>query len=698
MSQINNVITTTFRAREGGLIAQLGSYAQGFGTIYNRLSDNSRMSDRLNSQWRAFGTTLRYAIAGQTIFGLVRMLGQLRDINTQLAEMAALTTPGTGGSSFSFQQVNQLRDTLQRTAIDTITPLSQVNDAAINFLSTVQNVRPGNDLATMLTQIGRAATIAQTPIMDLTQAVTTQQIAFGRPVNPQTVGQATRMWQELILQAPGGPAASSTIAQAMPSLASMFQLGRGRNVPPNVAQAQMYGLTLGALRTGMPAATAMRGLTYLLQSIAQPTGKARGALAGIGITPQFIEQNGINAALMRLLTTVTHTGNAKALGAIPDDVLETLDQTGGGLPGIPASEMIRLRTMIPRIHGIRAAIILASQLRQQGNVMSVGQDIQTMMDVQDENSKQTRALAKAWENYRQRARLQEASNAINTMAMQVAQTFEPVFGFVAQHAITPLAHAMQHHRTATRIGIASGAAIVGALGVGRFLGLGRLGGNAIVRGEAIRDALAGSSQLGGSPQNPLYVIVVGQLFSQSGGGLLGGGGGGGVGKTLEHDAEQAAKSAGLFGIARGVFRGIKRAPSAVGRMLGRGAGTAEKQLGLFEEEASMFGRRLVTPKTALRRLGILGVLADYFYSAQNAGGSTENLYAAASKMYPNAVIQRLQTGMLQGQAEVYLTLDINQGGKITRKRVHIPMSMLYQGGRTPSSRGTAGKTARTTGG
>src|SRR5512146_2649421 len=275
MSQINNVITTTFRAREGGLIAQLGSYAQGFGTIYNRLSDNSRMSDRLNSQWRAFGTTLRYAIAGQTIFGLVRMLGQLRDINTQLAEMAALTTPGTGGSSFSFQQVNQLRDTLQRTAIDTITPLSQVNDAAINFLSTVQNVRPGNDLATMLTQIGRAATIAQTPIMDLTQAVTTQQIAFGRPVNPQTVGQATRMWQELILQAPGGPAVSSTIAQAMPSLASMFQLGRGRNVPPNVAQAQMYGLTLGALRTGMPAATAMRGLTYLLQSIAQPTGKAR---------------------------------------------------------------------------------------------------------------------------------------------------------------------------------------------------------------------------------------------------------------------------------------------------------------------------------------------------------------------------------------------------------------------------------------
>jgi hypothetical protein len=682
LSQINNVITTTFRAREGGLIAQLGSYAQGFGTIYNRISDNSRMSDRLNSQWRAFGTTIRYAIAGQALFGLTRMLSSLKDINVQLAEMAALTTPGTGGSSFSSAQVTRLGQSLQRTAIDTLTPLSQVNDAAINFLSTVQQVQPGNALADMLTQIGQAATIAQTPILDLTQAVTTQQIAFGRPVNKQTIGQATRMWQELILQAPGGPSASSTIAQAMPSLASMFQLGRGKDVPPNVAQAQMYGLTLGALRTGMPASTAMRGLTYLLQSIAQPTGKARGALAGIGITPQFIEQHGINAALMKLLQTVTHTGNTKALAQIPDDTLDTMDQTGANLPGIPASEMIKLRTMIPRIHGIRAAIILASQLRHQGSVMSVGEDIQTMLDVQNENSSQTKALATAWQNYRKRARLQEASNAINTMSLQVAQTFEPILGFVAQHAVTPLAGAMQHHRTATKIGVGAAALGIGGLMFRRLLGFG--GGNRIAQIEAAQAAISGSSVLGGSPQNPLYVIVVGQLFSSgpklptTPGGII-------------KDAESAAKTGGILGIAKAAFGFAKRGGKGIyGTIAG---GTAS-----IEEALSMKAGSLAKIAKFGGPAAVASTIFDYFYNAQNAGTANEGIFPQVKKLFPGlTAIESSKRGMFQGHAEVFMTIDINQGGKITKKRVHIPLSMAYQGGRVPSAGGKAGKTTRSNG-
>jgi hypothetical protein len=124
----------------------------------------------------------------------------------------------------------------------------------------------------MLTQIGQGAKLAQTPIEDLTQAATTFQIAFGRMVDPTSIGQFTRMWTQLIGVAPGGIAAAPTIAQAIPGLASMFQLAPGRNTNPATAQAQLMSLTLGVLRTGMPPATAMRGLTYFLQSIAQPTG------------------------------------------------------------------------------------------------------------------------------------------------------------------------------------------------------------------------------------------------------------------------------------------------------------------------------------------------------------------------------------------------------------------------------------------
>jgi hypothetical protein len=680
MSQVNNIITTTFRAREGGLIAQLGSYAQGFGTIYNRLSENSRMSDRLNAQWRAFGTTLRYAIAGQTLFGLVRMYQTLKDINVQIGEMAALTTPGTGGSAFSTRQVDALRDALQRVSIDTLQPLQQVNDAAINFLSTVQNVEPGTGLPRMLEDISKAAQLAQTDLTTLNQAATTSQVAFRRPVNKQTIGQYTRMWQELIFQAPGGPQASTTIAQAMPGLAAMFQMAPGRAVPANVGQAQMMALTLGVLRTGMPAATAMRGLQFLLQSIAQPTGKARGALSRIGITPQFVEQQGIYTALNKLLSTITARGNAKQLGTIPDDVLDQIDASGGTLPGIPANEMLRLREMIPRIHGIRAAIILAGQLQQHGNVTSIAQNLQTMLDVQDENSKQSRALAEAWMRFRKRSRLQEASNAVNTMAIQVAQTFEPVFGYIAEHGLTPIAKAMQRHRTATRVGAISAAGILAALGIGRFLGVGRFGGSAIVRTEAIQAAISGNSALGATPQNPLFVIVVGQLFGGGGSGGSGGGSGGWK-RTAEKETEQAAKTAGIFGILKAAFTGVKAAPGAI-------VAGAKRFGGMIEE----YGTYRQGEIRALGRLGLAGIIADYFYNADKAGTRGEDIYYALTKKFPGANIKSFREGILKGEAEVYVNLSINQDGKIINKRVRVPTAMLMQNGRIPSSRGTPGKT------
>jgi hypothetical protein len=48
-------------------------------------------------------------------------------------------------------------------------------------------------------------------------------------------------------------------------------------------------------------------------------------------------------------------------------------------------------------------------------------------------------------------------------------------------------------------------------------------------------------------------------------------------------------------------------------------------------------------------------------------------------------IENYRAGQLQGRAEVFMTLDINQNGKVTRRRVHAPMD-LWASGRTPSTR------------
>lgn len=712
MSQITNTVLTSFRAVGGNVVSELRSYAAGFGTIGSKINETSNMSGRLNNQWRAIGTTIRYAVAGTALYGLTSMVSKVSQLNVQLAQMQAISNSGIGTSvGISNAQVPTLLNNLMQTSVDTITPLNEVNDAATNFLSTVQNVKP-SELPTMLQQIGIGAKIAQTPIEDLTQAATTMQVAFNRRVNPQSIGQFSRMWQMLITTAPGARIAGSTIAQAMPGLASMFQLAPGKGIQGNVGQAQMMALTLGVLRTGMPAATGMRGLTYLLQSIAQPSAGASKALATIGITPQSVAQQGIFANVMKLLRTITHTGNAKQLGAIPDDTMDTLDSSNGNLPGIPAAEMTRLRAMIPRIHGIRAALILSSQLQQRGDVSSIQQDLQHMLEVQDQNSKDTHNLNRAWQQFRQRARLADAANALNTMGLQVAQTFEPIMGFAAQHVIDPVTSAARRHPRATRDIVLGSGAFLAAMGIGRFTGIGRmlpkglresglgklLGsgvGQGFVNERAITAAMTGGTGLGASPQNPLYVTVVGQLFGGNtptpapGGGGGGGGGGwlgwvkGGLGKIATYGG------IGLSGGA-GFMRGV---PGLIGRGASlAGAGMAEIP-GISDWRMWMPGA--YNPYYHRNNADWLNFITLGLAHRQHGDISPSNymnVLRKAQGFYPNATNVE---SMLRGEANVNLVIDITDPntGKKSRERVHIPVG-LWSGGRHPSHRGQTNKTVR----
>jgi hypothetical protein len=646
------------------------------------------MSERLNNQWRAFGTTIRYALAGGAIFGLTRLVGQLKDVNTQLGLMSAIGS-SPSGAPFSSKQVTALGNDLQTTAIKAITPLAQVNDAAVNFLSTVQNVKP-SEIPSILTSIGQAATLAQTPIEDLTQAATTMNIAFGRSNNAANISQFSRMWFALISTAPGGIAAAPQIAQAMPALASMFQLAPG-HVPGKTGQAQMMSLVLGALRTGMPPSTAMRGVTYLLQSLAQPTGGARTALAGIGITPQFVQQRGIYAAVMRLLGTITKTGNAKQLAQIPEDALSEMETNGANLPGIPASEMIRLRQMVPRIHGIRAAIILASQLKAHGAVTSLQQDLDDMTAAEDNHAKAAQDMSKAWQRFEKRARLQQASVAINAMGLQVASMFNPVLNFAAGH-IVGATQSMQRHRSLTRHIAEGGAGLLAALGIARFVGAGRfpifsripglsglMGGNAFVRGRAIESALSGATGIGASPQNPLYVIVVGQLF-------------GGNTPGPSNTVNDAAKGAGMWQLMKSVGS----------RTMGAGKFAIGEAGALSMAGAALFGAGWAFAQrgeTGQVRWSPTGRPYYKLGSSIHAFSSSEEHQLEllrAQKLYGHGVtgIEQYRVGMLRGQAEIFLTLDQKDAnGKITRRRVHVPLD-LWQGGRHPSNRGNAGKTTR----
>lgn len=701
MSRIENIITTTFRAHGGNVIAtvgQMGGNLRSFGRIIN---ENTQMSSRLNQQWRAFGTTIRYALAGSVIFGAGRLVTQIRDINQQLGQMQALS--GIGGTAFSNQQVNTLGNALQKTALDTITPLNEVNDAAINFLSTVQNVDPAQ-IPAMLTLIGQGAKLAKTPIEDLTQAATTFQVAFGRMVDPTSVGQFTRMWTQLIGVAPGVVSAAPTIAQAIPGLASMFQLAPGRNANPATSQAQLMSLTLGVLRTGMPPATAMRGLTYFLQSIAQPTPQSAKALAGIGITPQSVVEQGIYPNAMKLLGQIsTRPGVAQRLAVMPDETIDQIDQEGGSLPGVSAQEMVRLRKMIPRIHGIRAAIILASQMQQHGNVQSLGGDLDMMLQAQNENSDVTKKLAQAWNDLSSRSRLQEATVALNTMGIQVASMFNPVFDFVSSGIAQHLAPWMQNNRGTAQKAVVGSAAFLGALTVGRALNVGNLpglrnipgmrglltggSGRGFIAAQAAEAAITGGHIRGDSPQFPIFVTVVGEIFgSPASGGPSG----------TDPVPVPGSKLRGLKRVAPWIAAAAMRGATVGGALtVGAGLGTAAL-VASMESEHQSYSRRFrhaaarVDPHRFPNLAKLIARTGREDYTTFDANQRNLLLKLERGQITPGQAAR-----ILRGRADVHVQIQqVDANGRvIQQKRVKVPLDM-QSGGRVPKTRGRAGKGTR----
>lgn len=686
-SVINNIVETVYRARGTQAIQESRMVAQGIGGIGRSLQQTSTLSDRFNSQWRAIGTTMRYAIAGGVIFGLARMVTQLKDVQQQLGLMQAIGSPG--GQPFSNQGITRLGNQLQKTAQDALTPINEVNDATINLLSTVQNV-PQSDIPSIITNIGQAAKLSQTPIEDLTKAAATMNIAFGRANNARTIGQFTRMWFGLIQEAPGGVGAAPEIANQLAPLASMFALGQGP-VSGSQSQAQMLGDVLGVLRTGATPSTGLRGLTYLLQSIIQPTGGAKNALAGIGITGQSIAREGVQANLMRLLNTITHTGNTRQIAGMSEDAISQLDQ-GGSLPGIPPAEMARLRQMIPRIHGIRAAVILAGQLRSTAQRKSLEEDIGLMQQEQGNEVDNVHNMARAWEDFRKRSRLQEATIALQRMRLQVAQAVEPIVNLGA-NAVSGAGRALGHHRTAVQI--ATLAALTGgaAFGIRRFL---RPGGfsSGIARAEAIRDI--GSPGSGNSPENPLYVIVVGQLFNGAGSGgikipgvppLPGGG------KTAE-EASRLSRF-GRYGRLAGDALAVGYGAYLVGTKSGRRTLTEPVDkylhdnfgLGLGHYGQPNFASGPPNMAATLKRYPRIRQFFDAIGIGQAGGKQLNYNWIQQFQAMQAGRLSPQEFNKMLGRADVYMSIDLKDAhGKVQTKRVHIPVDM-WTGGKHPSTRG-----------
>jgi hypothetical protein len=741
---MNNRITTTFVARAGQAIATQGQIEAAMLRTGRAAATQTRQLGAMGNQMKALGTTIRYALAGSIVFGIAGLVGKLDKLQQQLGLISAIAPTAkvsfdkSGGLMGFLNQVEQQ-------AIAARTPVGELNDSVINFLSTVQNA-PQDEIARIVGQIGITAKLSQTPTEDLTKAVSTLNIAAGRTNNLKNINSLLREWFHLISTAPGGIAAAPQIAQQLGPLAAVT-MGLGRETPE-----QMFAIASGALKFGATPSVALRGAQYFQQSLFQPTSKQAGtALMAAGLTPRRLKAEGGAAFTLDFLKHLQSLGergqrisprDVRKFGALVDanPDTEAALEANQNIPGLNPAQQRFLKRSIGRIHGIRTAVVLLQQLEHHPGVQSIEELMVGYDKLNKGIGEDADELTKAADRFRAQTPLRAAAIALNTFSTQVQTALAPFIN-IAASPITGAGDFLAKHPHGTKIGVQAAAGGIAVAGLLKLLTGGKFGlsgklfnkaGQALVASQAVEALGHTGGPQGSSPANPLYVTIVGQLFggNQSGPGnwkdvLKKGGAGAGAGGA----EATAARAVGLSRLTAGVGAAAlialyeSKSSQNMGELERKNLISLEKFPSLQKGYAKQYGYAQGKPTLAQKiaisqafndtgtvnmdRAWVASSFLDVASGRVPFGRLGEQRQRGVSPLLQKLAQEQVKLGVSnigdvfksidsafkkQDKVEVTGAVDlgikiVDPTGKEKDARVHVPLSTVHDGGRVPSSRG-----------
>ena len=671
MSSLTNIIMTEFRASGNQAMAVMGQMTGGMGQLGRKVNEVSTNSEKLNGLWRAMGTTIRYAIAGQAVYGLTSMVGQLRQVQNQLGLISAIGTTTRGGKPGQLIEGANLNKLFNQSLVgarEALTPINEYNDAVLNLLSTVGDV-PQDQLTPIVTTITQAAKLGQISAEDATKAFTTMNVAFGKPTNRNNIFKTAQEFFILTKEAPGGVAAGQQIITQLGQLAAVTRLAGG-------TQPDMFALILSSMRGGIPPAQAGRGLQFLLQTIGLPGQQSKGseqALASVGIRPgvQMTAQERLGRIFAHARKLGLHGKLSGPAKAMDDAALSEMEAAGAGASDLgvsgPGAEF--LGQVFRRIHALRTALALLTQT----NVGQAQKDLKDMANAEAGHVSDINDMNKAWQRFRKQARLQDIAISVNTMGIQIAKAFEPILNLPAG-PIHGIAGAMTSHPA--RVQAAAMAAVGGAAlwGGGRFLGSGlRRGGAGLQAAQSL-----GGQTPDGTLMNPIYVRVVGDVFGSGPPAVLGGGipSEGAKGAAKVSRVQKFARGAGQATIVLAVAEGVNEATD---RKITGGKS-------IFDPSGWVHKPRL---PDEWRKIG------SWFGLGEDPDKRSSNPALARAQArwgsHWNRVVGVNREGVTGTGAGAELTLNIkikHPDGTTELKKVHVPLN-VWQNGSHPTQAGKA---------
>jgi hypothetical protein len=707
MSDILRRIITRFEAQPGNVRAVLGGVGQSYSQAATGANRLAREQSYLNNQLRAFGTTVRYAIAGGAIFGAAGTISTLAEIQTQLGLISAIGQAGspTGqGVALVGDRLNDLSQQARQAAISTVQPLSAINEGIISLLSTVRNV-PQNQIVPMVEEISRAATLSQISTEEATKNFLAMQTAFGKPINLQNVRKSAQEFFMLISRVPGGPATGAQILQQFGQLAAVSRGGR-------ISQPELMGLITAGLRTGIPPAQYGRGLQYMIQTVTRQRPLAKDAAAlmdELGITPSFVATtpHGGMAALGRIIDRVRAAGGLGGNIKAQVQRLSALEEEIGPEGAIPKALLSGpganvASTIFRRVHEYRAFLALYARATQAKGTIAdptLAQEIKDMIDAENGHVQDIENLSKAWQRFTDRAKLKQASIALQALGQDVITAFEPVLNFAAK-GITGLGSLATRHQDFTQ-GLALAGGLAGLfIGGRRFLRGARVGGGVLAVAQGVTGAQGPWKGIPGeSPQHPMFVWVIGTGLKFGGGGAVpvgvpgGGGPGGAAGRTgrwgrFGRFGGGALRAAGWAGLA---YAGMELTDPLLDKIPHWRDSPQEE---MKKKQAILLGQKGAAQywyDPATRKYSLTQEGAKMGISEKVAAKSLGTTIQALDKM-----IERSLSGkaVLKGQASVDLNVNMKQpDGQVVKKKAKVTVDMfpnfMDSPLKPPSSRGKA---------
>jgi hypothetical protein len=510
-----------FTGSSRGVEAALNRINAGLGRTQQGTRQNTREMGLWQRQMMAIGTTARYYLAGQLVFGITAAIGRLTEFNNLLGTSAGLMGR-FNSTTGNFQAPT--RSAMEEVADDAVLQSNRIGIAAEDVMAYQQRFLSAFDLD----RLGARQRIAT--MRRFVQEATQLQATLGAEAgDPQALAGGVASFVGAM---PGG---NRNIGRNTNRVASMitFLTGRtpnitGRDIARDIGRMQsgmtasrltpeqLFAIWTQAGMSGGSASVISRGLTQLLStSLLRPTSPAqRQAFQSIGLNPdptQLRELGGWQV-LMRMLHAVAPRGaRIRNPRALADEDLG--DEQAVGNAGVRGVNMTLLYNLLGRQESVRQFLSLLTQ----GGPNALERFVRSLRTA--ETSNLTASRFAATDQYRDLARFNEARRNLSLQFVRGLEGNTRVFGHDIPGPLNALAggtrrlsDAMVHHPNVTRAIELAGVAYAGSRVLrGLIRGRGRnvpgsVAGAAVMAEEAPA-VMGGFDRPDGSRANPLWVVI-----------------------------------------------------------------------------------------------------------------------------------------------------------------------------------------------